>query len=166
MIFATESSLIDFAKSVGQSVLASFATQVFELVGDVGAGKTTFTRGLALGLGITEPVTSPSFNISKRYSFARYASADASSAAHREATPVTQNELIHYDFYRLDDPGLMSFELEEALSEPRAVIVVEWAGSVADLLPSSRIRIDFRILDDGSRELTFDGHPTLERKLS
>ena len=139
MIFQTETALLDYAKSLGASLRSARTIAVLELVGDVGAGKTTFTRGLALGLGVKEPITSPSFNISKRYFIDQ------------------ARELIHYDFYRLDDPGLMSFELAEALNEPRAVIVVEWAGSVADLLPPDRLKIQFKILPDGSRELTFDG---------
>lgn len=105
---------------------------VIELVGDVGAGKTTFTRGLALGLGISEPVTSPSFMISKRYAFAG-------------------GELAHYDFYRLDDPGIMSEELDESISQPNTVTVVEWADSVASLLPPKHLRISFMLNDDESR---------------
>lgn len=147
MIFATEADLIDFAKSLGASLRSAEKTKVIELIGDVGAGKTTFTRGLALGLGISEPITSPSFNISKRYAFGQ------------------NRELIHYDFYRLDDPGLMSFELAEALQEPSAIIVIEWAGTVANLLPVNRLKIEFKILPDGSRELTFNGKPNPEREL-
>ena len=86
-------------------------------------------------------MTSPSFSISKRYAFGKN----------------LENELIHYDFYRLDNPGIMSFELEEALSERNSVIVVEWAGSVAELLPKNHVKISFKILEDGARELEFEG---------
>ena len=143
MIFATEAELIDFAKSLGASLRSAEKTKAIELIGDVGAGKTTFTRSLALGLGISEPITSPSFNISKRYPIDR------------------SRELVHYDFYRLDDPGLMSFELAEVLQEPSAIIVIEWAGTVANLLPANRLKIEFKILPDGSRELTFNNKPEL-----
>ncbi len=145
MIFATESALVSFAKTLGGSLALP---AVLELVGDVGAGKTTFTRGLALGLGVSEPVSSPSFTISKRYTFPGRADAK------------TPGELIHYDFYRLDDPGIMSFELEEALQTPSSVVVVEWGDSVRDLLPTDRLKITFRILSDGSRELKFNGKDT------
>lgn len=114
---------------------------VIELVGDVGVGKTTFTRGLAQGLGISEPVTSPSFTISKRYAF----TSDEHSAG---------GELIHYDFYRLGDPGIMRDELVEALHEPNSVVVVEWGGNVADLLPEEHLRLDITLNADGSRDLT------------
>ena len=143
MIFATEAELLSFAQSLGASLALP---AVFELVGDVGAGKTTFTRGLALGLGIPEPITSPSFTLSKRYALPR------------------GGELIHYDFYRLTDPGLMSFELAEALEAPSSVVVVEWGDSVADLLPASRTKITFRVHSDGSRELKLNGQPEPEGK--
>lgn len=115
---------------------------VFELIGDVGAGKTTFTRGLAEGLGVSSAVTSPSFTISKRYAFPLAHSKNNASGA-----------LIHYDFYRLDDPGIMREELSEALSLPNAVIIVEWGGDVADLLPTNKTRIEFNLTPEGDREL-------------
>lgn len=108
---------------------------VIELVGDVGAGKTTFTRGLAQGLGVTEPVTSPSFTISKRYLTDR------------------GGELIHYDFYRLSDPGVMRNELAETLREPNSVVVIEWGSDVANLLPEKHLRLDLTLNPDGSRSV-------------
>ena len=133
MIFKTEAELESYAEKLGESLKLP---AVFELIGDVGAGKTTFTRALAKGLGVKEPVTSPSFSISKRYAFPK-------------------GTLIHYDFYRLDEPGIMSSELAEALEIPNSVIVIEWGESVRDLLPKSAEAIRFKILDDGSRELIF-----------
>lgn len=112
---------------------------VIELIGDVGAGKTTLTRGLAEGLGVTEPVTSPSFTISKRYYFERNG---------QDCT------LIHYDFYRLPDPGIMREEIAEALSEPNAVVVIEWGADIANLLPENKIRIEIDLNADGTRHLT------------
>lgn len=108
-----------------------------ELIGDVGAGKTTLTRGLAEGLGVTEPVTSPSFTISKAY-----------------ALPGG-GHLVHYDFYRLGDPGLMADDLQESLADPRNVVVVEWGESVADLLPEDHLRITIAYTDNGTRELNY-----------
>ena len=169
MICKTEADLLRFAESIGKSLTPP---AVFELIGDVGAGKTTFTRGLARGLGVREPVTSPSFSISKRYPFSRICSAEPIRDASREATPVAANaskptaksaskptgqpapcELIHYDFYRLSEPGLMSFELAEALSAPNSVVVIEWGDSIQDLLPPYARTFRFSILADGSREI-------------
>lgn len=166
--FSSESALSAFAESLGHSLRSALVSKslpnplVFELVGDVGAGKTTFTRALAKGLGVAEAVTSPSFSISKRYAFPlsslkteRLLSADKSS----EPSPAPSGILVHYDFYRLDDPGIMSSELEETLTEENAVIVVEWADSVASFLPASRIKISFKILGESERELSLENFP-------
>ena len=109
--------------------------RIIELIGDVGAGKTTFVRGLAKGLGITSEITSPSFTISKSY-----------------ARP-DRKTLTHYDFYRLSDPGLMREDLEESLKNPNNLTVVEWGESVSDLLPENRIIIIINYADDGSRNI-------------
>lgn len=120
---------------------------IIELVGDVGAGKTTFTRGLAEGLGISEPVTSPSFTISKRYAF------PISPECCKNYNISPYGELIHYDFYRLDDPGIMRDELSDSINQPNAIIVVEWGGGVADLLPETKYRLEISQLNDNDREL-------------
>ena len=109
---------------------------VIELIGDVGAGKTTFTRGLAKGLKAKTPVTSPSFTISKTY-----------------ALPNNKT-LIHYDFYRLPDPGLMMEDLEENLANKNNIVVIEWGNSVTDILPKERITIQINYNDDNTREVT------------
>lgn len=118
----------DFAKDLS-------AGSVLELVGDVGSGKTTFVRGLAAGLGVKDFVTSPSFTISKSY-----------------ALPGG-GQFVHYDFYRLSDPGLIAEDLAEAMSVPENIIVVEWGESVGDVLPEGRTKLLFKYLDDGSREV-------------
>lgn len=110
-----------------------------ELLGDIGAGKTTLTKGIAKGLEIQEEITSPSFTLSKRY------------------LAPDGTELVHYDFYRLPDPGLMSEDLEESVSDPNAVTIVEWAETVADILPKNRIIIKISTNDDGSREVGIKG---------
>ena len=108
---------------------------VIELIGDVGAGKTTFVRGLAKGLGITEPVTSPSFTISKSY-----------------ALPDNKR-LTHYDFYRLQDPGLMTDDLSESINDENT-ITIEWSDTVSNLLPKDRTIVKIEYVDDGSRNLS------------
>lgn len=135
MEIRSESEMVDFGRKFARKLTLP---AVFELIGDVGTGKTTFTRGLAEGLKIPEPVTSPSFTISKRYAFLR------------DNQP---GELIHYDFYRLDDPGLMSDELAETLSQPSHVVVVEWGNDVAELLPGTKYRLQFELQPDGSRKI-------------
>lgn len=121
---------------------------VLELLGDVGTGKTTFTRGLAHGLGADEAVTSPSFTISKVY-----------------ALPKGKN-LIHYDFYRLPDPGLMIDDLAEAIRNPNNIVIVEWGESVRGVLPDKRIQIEFVYNDDGTREIRTNNTTVKNRKTS
>lgn len=99
--------------------------EVIELIGDVGSGKTTFTKGLALGLGVEDDVQSPSFTISRVY--------DARN----------ELRLVHYDFYRLSDPGIMNHDIAEAIADPQAVVVVEWGGTVSGVLPTNRTVISF-----------------------
>ncbi|MBQ2659868.1 tRNA (adenosine(37)-N6)-threonylcarbamoyltransferase complex ATPase subunit type 1 TsaE [Candidatus Saccharibacteria bacterium] len=131
MIISSEAEMLQFGADFAKKLTLP---AVIELIGDVGAGKTTFTRGLAKGLGIVEPVTSPSFTISKSYA-------------------GSGKNLIHYDFYRLDDPGLMADDLAEALSAENTVVVVEWGDDIENILPKDCIKITIKINSDGTREL-------------
>lgn len=188
MIIKTEEEMLVLGNHLAQNLPLP---AVFELVGDVGAGKTTFTRGLAAGLDIREPVTSPSFTISKRYVFPlsqnvvkktetgkesavknteteveipqpenptssskNVVKITTSTASPEDLHPIL-GQLVHYDFYRLDDPGIMREELSESLSDPNSVIVVEWGASIADLLPRHTIRLQIALQPDGSRDLQF-----------
>lgn len=127
-------------KSVGQKLGSTLSGgEVIELIGDVGAGKTTFVKGLAVGLGIDEDVQSPSFTISRVY--------DAQGGL----------TLAHYDFYRLSDAGIMRDELSEAISDPTTVTVIEWADIVEGVLPADRITIKFEATSEDERTLTING---------
>jgi tRNA threonylcarbamoyladenosine biosynthesis protein TsaE len=104
--------------------------ECIELISDLGGGKTTFTRGLVRGMGIYDTVSSPTFTIGKQYS---------------------NNNLTcyHFDFYRLQEPGLVAEELSESISDPNGVIVIEWADSVAEVLPENRIAIEiYRVAEN------------------
>ena len=131
MLIRSESEMLELGQKIGKELKAPV---VLELLGDVGAGKTTFTRGLALGLGIKDDVTSPSFTLSKTYQGAKY-------------------RLVHYDFYRLTDPGIMSEDLAESIGDPNTVTVVEWGQSVQDVLPDNRHTIEIKYIDEQSREV-------------
>ena len=135
MIIHTEQEMLAYGRDFARKLHNK--PTVIELIGDVGAGKTTFTRGLAEGLGIKEPITSPSFTISKAY-----------------AIP-SGGRLIHYDFYRLSDPGLMTEDLEENLHAPNNIIVIEWGESVTDLLPNDHTIIKIEYNETGGRNLSF-----------
>ncbi len=109
--------------------------EVIELVGDIGAGKTTFTKGLARALGITEDVQSPTFTISRVY--------------------LTDPGLLlaHYDFYRLSDPGVMKIELAESIHDQKTITVIEWAEVVADVLPVDTLRVSIQATTEERRRV-------------
>lgn len=113
--------------------------ECIELIGDVGSGKTTITKGIARGLGITETVQSPTFTINRTYE--------------------SPNGIIlsHYDFYRLADPGIMADELYESLEDNNTAVVIEWGDIVDDVVPEGRLRITFASPTADTRELTFSG---------
>lgn len=99
--------------------------EMIELIGDVGAGKTTFTKGLGEGLQVDDDVQSPTFTISREYQA-------------RDGL-----ELHHYDFYRLNDPGVVKYELAESVTNPRVITVVEWGETAQDVLPDKRVTLHF-----------------------
>ena len=131
MLIHSEAEMLDYGKKLGASLEAP---AVLELLGDVGAGKTTLTRGIAEGLGIAEAITSPSFTISKEYQGEKY-------------------RLVHYDFYRLADPGIMSEDLDEAISDSNTITIVEWGESIRDILPENHKRIEIKYIDENTREI-------------
>ena len=123
--------MIAFGEEIGRQISEGI---VLELVGDVGAGKTTFTKGLAKGLGISETVQSPTFTISRVY----------------EGEKLT---LSHYDFYRLNDYGIMEMELAENLNNAKNVTVVEWADDLAEILPKKHLKLVFESLNENQRKV-------------
>jgi tRNA threonylcarbamoyladenosine biosynthesis protein TsaE len=136
MIVKDAAELIDLGKEYGRELKGG---EVIELVGDVGVGKTTFTQGLAAGLGVAAAVNSPSFTIMKSY-------------AGRDGLVLN-----HYDFYRLDDAGIMRAELADSLSDRQNVTVVEWAKDTAGVLPTGRRIVKIQYLPDAAegREVTY-----------
>ena len=109
--------------------------EVIELISDVGGGKTTFVKGLAVGLDIHDTVQSPTFTISRIYN-AR-----------------DDLELHHFDFYRLQDAGIMSAELAESIEQPNAVVAIEWGEVVHSVLPSDRITVTIKTGEDELRNI-------------
>ena len=112
---------------------------VVAYTGDLGAGKTAFTRGLARGLDISERVTSPTFTIVNEYEGGRL-------------------PLFHFDLYRLGGADeLYDIGWEDYLSRG-GVCAVEWSENVADALEEDAIRVDLRRGEsDGQRIITIEG---------
>ena len=133
MIIKGESSMKKLGKRLGDSLRGG---EIIELIGDVGAGKTTLTRGIARSLGIEDTLQSPTFTISREYEGEKL-------------------RLVHYDFYRLSEPGIMADELDETLKDTNTVSVIEWSGAVEEVLPDNRIIIKILPVsnDENSRDV-------------
>jgi tRNA threonylcarbamoyladenosine biosynthesis protein TsaE len=108
--------------------------EVLELVSDLGGGKTSFVRGLAQGMGIKDTVHSPSFTISNEY----------------RGENLT---LMHFDFYRLNEAGIMQDELKEVLADPKIVVAIEWADIIEDVLPARRLTIQITTQSETERQI-------------
>lgn len=139
----TLSRLQEIAERLGGTLRVG---DVIVLSGDVGAGKTTFTRALAKGMGIDQLIQSPSFTIVNNYTRA----SDGLG-------------LAHYDFYRLHEPGVMANELQESINE--AVVVIEWADIVQGVLPDDILMITFDVAGEQERDLTLRASGTRSREL-
>lgn len=98
------------------------AGQIFTLIGDLGVGKTVFTKGLARGLGITEPVNSPTFTILQIYEEGRL-------------------PLYHFDVYRIGDVEEMDEIGYEDYFYGDGVCLIEWADLIEEILPEHYTQI-------------------------
>lgn len=144
-IMTSTAAMQRLGRVIGRSLKGG---EVIELVGDIGAGKTTLTKGVAKGLDITEPVQSPTFTISRVY---------------QSPGGLT---LAHYDFYRLGEAGIMAEEIHEVTMQPQTVTVVEWAGAVEQVLPADRLTARILAIDEQSRRVTLSaGGPTSQTLL-
>ncbi len=109
-----------------------FPNMVICLNGDLGSGKTVFTKGFANALGIDEVITSPTFNIVKEY----YSG---------------EAPLFHMDVYRLDESSV-EINFQEYFTK-NGVSIIEWSDLIKDELPKERLEITFRIVDENTRIL-------------
>lgn len=128
--------LNEFGHNLGRLLLGG---DIIELIGDVGAGKTTLVKSIAAGMGINEAVTSPSYTLSQVY------------------TSPSGLILEHYDFYRLNDPGILKESLLEALQDTARVCVIEWAEIVSGVLPDDHLQIRIIPEGDSARFLDISG---------
>lgn len=119
-----EKDTIELAQNIESE---KFENMVICLIGDLGSGKTVFTKGFASSLGIEEAITSPTFNIIKEYT-------------------TGEMDLYHMDVYRLDGK-VGDLGLEEYYNKG-GVTIIEWADMIPDYLPEDRLEIKIKISDD------------------
>ena len=105
-----------------------FPGMIICLDGELGSGKTVFVKGFAKSLGITENITSPTFNIVKEYESG-------------------EMKLNHMDVYRIEDTD------ETIAFNGDGVTIIEWAELIEDKLPDERLEIKFKVIDENTRVL-------------
>lgn len=110
-----------------------FNNMVICLIGELGSGKTVFTKGFAGALGIEENITSPTFNIIKEYK-------------------TGEMDLYHMDVYRVEGET-SELGIEEYLKKD-GIIIIEWADLIEKELPEERLEIRFKITGEEKRTLT------------
>ena len=126
---------IEFAKEIGSRLKKG---DIVAYTGGLGAGKTTFTRGLAMGLGMDDNVTSPTFSLVNEYH-----SKDIS--------------LYHFDMYRimgaddLETTGFYDYSTDDS------VFAIEWSENISEELPDNAVIIDIERIDDNTRRITVKG---------
>ncbi len=126
---------------------------VLVLCGDLGAGKTHFSKGVAAGLGVTDEITSPTFNILRQHhGKAGYDDPSGAFGGTQDA-PV----LAHWDLYRLDDPDQLEDVDFFGILESGTISLVEWGDKFVEELPDEYLRLDFAIDAQGVRHICIDG---------
>ena len=124
VISKSENDTIKLAENIESE---KFPNMVICLMGDLGSGKTVFTKGFASSLEVEEAVTSPTFNIIKEYTSG-------------------QMDLYHMDVYRLDGK-VSDLGIEEYFNKG-GIVIIEWADMIKDYLPEERLEIKFKLSDE------------------
>lgn len=144
---------VEKTQKIAKDFVQSIKSGAFlALYGNLGSGKTTFTQGLAKGLGINRRIISPTFTIIRSYKFKSSIFAKATADKQNFKT----NRFFHIDLYRIEDQkNLESLGIGEVLNDPQNIVVVEWAERLGKLLPEKRIDIKLEYLrDENKRKIT------------
>ena len=125
----------------GATLGAGLRSELIFLRGRLGAGKTTLARGILRGLGHTGPVKSPTYTLLEPYEFGK-------------------REVLHFDFYRINDPEELAFIGIDDLMGSSALKLVEWPEHARDRLPNPDLDISLHEID-GGRLLEMVDHRSL-----
>jgi tRNA threonylcarbamoyladenosine biosynthesis protein TsaE len=121
------------AKEVLKIISKKKNALVVGLEGDLGAGKTTFIKAFAKGMGIKRRLTSPTFVLLKKY-----------------------KNLYHIDCYRIkNSQDILALDFKEIISTPKNIVLIEWAEKIKKILPKDKIWIKFEIVSDKKRIIKF-----------
>lgn len=136
-ITLTRDELVAWGEAFGR---ASHGPLVVALSGDLGAGKTTLAQAICRGYGVAEPVTSPTYAL-----------------VHEYASP--RSPVYHLDLYRLErEDELTNIGWDDIVSDPRALVIVEWPDRAGSRLPAAHVPIDLEHLPgDDNRRLLLAG---------
>lgn len=111
------------------------------LSGDLGAGKTAFTKEISKQLGVREEVTSPTFVIMKSYAITQHS---------------FLKSLVHIDAYRIEsDDEMRVLGFDEILSDSSKLVCIEWPEKIADLIPVDATKVTFTLNIDGTRDINY-----------
>lgn len=126
-------STIDLGQKIGRRLKGG---EFVALIGDLGGGKTHFTKGIAKGLGIEGEITSPTFVIERIY---------------RSPKGLF---LHHFDFYRLGSfDQEIKADITDLLKDKKNIVIVEWAENIPEVIPNKGLQIDFEYKNDQNREI-------------
>lgn len=110
---------------------------IIALMGDLGAGKTTFTQGFAKALGIKEKIISPTFVITRQHQI-----------------PNTNRFLFHIDLYRLENiTSLPEIGISEFIDQKNSIVIIEWPEKILNLLPDETIKIKIEKINNNERKI-------------
>lgn len=126
----------------------SFGSTVVGLSGDLGAGKTTFSKCVAARLGVKEVVTSPTFGIQKQYK--------AHGADNFGPQAQIFKEFVHIDAYRIEDlREVETLRFVELFQKPKTLIFIEWPEKIEEVLPKDTILLSFEAIDENTRKISY-----------
>ncbi|MEK7482223.1 MAG: tRNA (adenosine(37)-N6)-threonylcarbamoyltransferase complex ATPase subunit type 1 TsaE, partial [Patescibacteria group bacterium] len=135
----TKKIAADLAKKINNLPSARKNAVVLALQGDLGAGKTTFTQGLARALGIKEKILSPTFVLMKKFPTAK---------RRGPAKGGKFSNFYHFDCYRIQKPEeILSLGWQEIVKNPENIVAIEWPEKIKKLLPKNTIWLKFEYKD-------------------
>lgn len=146
-------------KELGRKLAQKFLSKgpqqkalVLGLIGDLGGGKTTLVQGFAEGLGIKQKILSPTFIILRKFEI-------------RKEGPGRSNEVkfenfYHIDCYRIEQAQeILDLDFKQIISDPKNIVVVEWADRIEEILPKTTLTLKFEIVNHNTREITIINFP-------